>query len=110
MVDFVLDADRRLTFANTAVDHGFAAPTSEYRSRWAVFDNDTGQVVGATSTAVASAPALRAPAALPTNAADFLSVEIETVHPNFPAWSRPVRVYFRRTSSGWQTVGIERDL
>ena len=29
-------------------------------------------------------------------------------HPDHPGWGQPVQVYFRRSASGWDTVGIVR--
>ena len=39
---------------------------------------------------------------------DLVSLEIRADHPQFPAWREPAHVYFRRTATGWHTVGLDR--
>jgi len=39
---------------------------------------------------------------------DFVMAEIRGSHKLHAGWSTPMKVYFRKTSEGWQTVGIER--
>lgn len=39
---------------------------------------------------------------------DFVMAEIRGSHTLHAGWSTPMKVYFRKTSGGWQTVGIER--
>jgi hypothetical protein len=48
----------------------------------------------------------QAPAALLS--AGFVEVRVAAIHPEFPAWSSPVTVCFRRAPGGWQLVGLTR--
>jgi len=40
-------------------------------------------------------------------ASDFIKVDVSTVG-GPEAWNKPISVYFRRDSSGWTLVGLER--
>ena len=40
--------------------------------------------------------------------AEFVSVAIRSLHPDFPGWEAPVNVYFRKAADGWQPVGLDR--
>ena len=40
--------------------------------------------------------------------AQFVQVDIASIHPEFSAWNAPVTVHFRREPSGWTVVGIKR--
>ena len=40
----------------------------------------------------------------------YVRVEIAATHPEFPHWSRPVQVYFRREAASWTLVGLEREV
>jgi hypothetical protein len=105
-VDFALGADGGLTFTNAAVEARVATPATEYRVRWARFDNATGSASGAidataTTTRVAAPPQL-------LDGAEFIQAEIASQHPEFNAWSIPVTVHFRRHSAGWTLVGVVR--
>jgi hypothetical protein len=107
LVDFALGADGALTFDNAAVAAGVATPPTGYRVRWARFDNAAGATVGA---AVEAATTVMRAAAPPHMLADaqFVEVEIAAQHPDFPSWSTPVAVHFRRGAAGWSLVGIAR--
>jgi hypothetical protein len=108
LVDVALGADGRLTFVNAAVRAGAASPAREYRVSWFRFDNATGQAepegYGTVTDAVAMAPA----ALLGAGAPAFIEVRIGAVHPEHPAWAEPVVAHFRRTSAGWELVGLRR--
>jgi hypothetical protein len=108
LVDVALGADGRLTFVNAAVRAGAASPAREYRVSWFRFDNATGQAEpvgdGTVTDAVARAPA----ALLGAGAPAFIEVRIGAVHPEHPAWAEPVVAHFRRTSAGWELVGLRR--
>jgi len=112
LVDFTL-SDGSVTFTNAAVDAGVGTPPTEYRVRWAAFDNNTGEVSplpggGAVAGAAGSAPPrIDVPASVRAKG-DFIRLEIETVHPQHAAWAKPVKVTFRRTGGQWRTVGLER--
>jgi hypothetical protein len=106
LVDFAIDRAGTLTFRNIAADTNRAHPASEYRVQWARFDNATSEARpfdAPVSTSVASTPL---PAAL--RDAEFVQVEVGAVQPEYPAWSTPVRVQFRRMADGWKLVGVAR--
>jgi hypothetical protein len=106
LVDFSLDAGGVLTFANAAVQAGVATRALEYRLVWARFDNATGAAGGAIESTADGVRAVAPSAALAE--APFVEVRIAAIHPEFPAWSVPVVVHFRRTTEGWQLVGVRR--
>ena len=37
-----------------------------------------------------------------------MKVSVAAVGAEQPPWNQPVDVYFRRTASGWQLVGVDR--
>ena len=96
-------ADGRLTFTNAAVAAKVASAPAGYSAEWATFDNATGaaSVIGTTT---GNSP-LAAPQ-LPSS--DFIRVRLTAATPPRKEWSEPVSIYFRRTATGWQLVGLER--
>jgi hypothetical protein len=96
-----------LRFTNAAERAGLVEPGSKYTVSWFRFDNRTGHrqdVAWPEQTTDTSAT-------LPTGAlqdADYIGVEIRTLHSNHANWEVPVRAYFRATSRGWSAVGLER--
>ena len=108
IVNASLSAEGQLRFDNAAALHGVGGRPDGYTLRWSRFDNatDTHTVVG-DDLSVTDTHAL-APSGLLANS-DYVSVRIATRHPRYPTWT-PVQVYFRRTGTGWQTVGLDRGL
>jgi hypothetical protein len=106
LVDFRLGSDGTLTFDNAAVRAKASTPGRGYTLGWSRFDNaaDTHQLVGGEQTV--TEPVGKAPAGLGDTG--YVSVMVRSQHPDHPAWSQPVRAYFRREGSGWKTVGLER--
>ena len=107
LVDFALSAEGELTFDNAAVAAGIATPPTGYRVRWSRFDNATGAAAGAAVEAATTVMRLAAPPQVLAEA-EFVQVEITAQHPDFPAWSTPVTVHFRRGAAGWSLVGVAR--
>ncbi len=108
VVNVSLSRDGGLSFSNAAVDAGVASAPASYSFRWSRFDNaaQTHTVVGEAS--FASETRAAAPAAVGfLQGSDYVSVAISATHPEHPAWSKPLQVYFRKSAGGWQTVGIE---
>jgi hypothetical protein len=105
VVEPALGADGRLSFRNAAVDAGVAQPPGGYRAAWYAFDNATGDAKPL-GTSDGSSPALQLPNA--ASPPEFLKVEIVATEPAPKAWTAPVTVYFRRATSGWRLVGLER--
>jgi hypothetical protein len=38
----------------------------------------------------------------------MVAVDVSADSDPYPAWKRPVRMYFRRDGDGWKLVGLER--
>jgi hypothetical protein len=102
-----LTADGALTFENAATAVRVAPPGASYVLSWARFDNATGTASGPPVEVRTSDTRVLAPPAI-LQGAEFVTVAIRTVHPDFPHWEAPVTVTFRRTAGEWQTVGIDR--
>ena len=109
IVEPMLAADGSFTFENAAVAAGVATAPAEYRLSWSRFDNVADARVGASHDVMSAGAGSIAPEAVLRGSA-FVTVAIETRHPGFPRWAAPVHVYFRRTSTGWEAVGIDRQL
>jgi len=106
---FALDGAGVLTFENPAVRASLAdAPKGGYTATWSRFDNaaSSSQPVGSPTTAATER--LQAPSDLPRGAGTYIKVSIAAVDPPHASWAKPLDVYFRGTSSGWQLVGVER--
>jgi hypothetical protein len=109
LVDFSLAADGRLSFKNAAVDAGVAtAPVSGYRVEWSVFDNTTGDARAIAPAATSPQTAVPAPGLLPESPGGFVRVRVTAVEPDAAAWRTPADAYFKRSSTGWQLVGLEK--
>jgi hypothetical protein len=103
---FALSSTGTFTFSNIAVDAKVATRGQGYTIEWAKFDNasDTASPIGEAQTTTelsADAPA----AALE---GDFVQVTVTGKHANHPGWSLPCRVVFRKESTGWKLIGVER--
>jgi hypothetical protein len=100
-------ADGQLQFENAAVAAGAAAAGARYELAWFRFDNERAEhrFVGPREMVDASAAPLPASVA---GASEYIGVDVKTLHQDFPAWSSPVRFYFRRGPAGWSAVGVER--
>ncbi len=116
LVNARLSSDGVLTFENAAVDAGVATPSAEYRYTLSRFDNATGAatplieggIVGGTIGKIEGP--IRIPISGPNVLdAPFVQVSVRTIHPDYPAWSNPVTITFRRTNAGWDTVGLDRN-
>jgi hypothetical protein len=103
-----LGADGTLTFENAALAAGAASGPAGYTLAWSRFDNATSANVGPVAELHVTEPKATAPPAI-ADGAEYLSVSIRTSHADFPNWSRPTVVHFRRSGNGWQTVGLERN-
>ena len=107
VVDPRLAADGTLTFANAAVAAGAATPGSGYTVSWSRFDNGLGKAEAMGDAIQVTQERATAPSGLLANA-EFVMATIRGEHPDHPGWRQPVQVYFRRSASGWDTVGIVR--
>jgi len=107
VVNLRLDAAGSLAFENAAVAGGFAEAPTEYRAAWSRFDNATGvsQPIGDSRSATTT---IRAPGDLPAADGSFVEVDIHVESANHASWQQPVRAFFRRATTGWTLVGLER--
>jgi hypothetical protein len=108
IVNVSLDGGGRLTFENAAVTAGVSTAAEGYSIEWSRFDNATGAHSRAGAALTVSEPRAQAPAALLADA-EFVSARVRAFHPERPAWSQPLVVYFRRTVGTWKLVGLERN-
>jgi len=102
-----LGNDGTLTFENAAIAARVASPAATYTLAWSRFDNATGSLVGDAVEVRTREPRAAAPPRV-LDGADFVTVAVRTLHPDYPQWNAPVTFTFRRTAGGWQSVGLER--
>jgi len=98
-----------LTFANAAEDAGVASRAEKYTIEWSRFDNSAGTHAAVESEQTVTERTAQAPAALLANPPDFIAARVRAFHPQQPAWSQPLMLYFRRAGDGWTLVGLERN-
>ena len=103
-----LSAAGVLTFENAAEEVGMAKPAERYTVEWSRFDNATGAHEAAGSEQTVTERRAQAPEVLLASPADYIAVKVRGFHPDRPAWSAPVQLYFKRSSQGWTLVGLER--
>src|SRR5262249_20114434 len=110
LVDFALSDGGELTFANAAEQAGVASAATEYRVQWAQFDNSTGLAANVGDAMTVTDRRVQAPAPLVSDASapEFIQVSVAAVHPQFPTWSTPVTLQFRRVDRRWTLVGLVR--
>jgi hypothetical protein len=107
LVDFELSDDGRLSFANAAVAARVAQePKGGYRASWARFDNATAALTPLGDSIVTREWQTTAPP-LPAERGSFVSVRIAPIDPPSESWT-PIRVFFRRDTTAWTLVGVER--
>jgi hypothetical protein len=101
-----------LAFDNAAARLQLANPSGNYSARWLALDNTTGSERVSVPDAQLAGAHTRIPGAAwgPADASGvrYAVVMIETNHPDFPAWQRPVRVTVRNRNGAIDVVGIER--
>jgi hypothetical protein len=112
LVNARISSDGVLTFENAAVDAGIAKPATEYRFTWSRLDNTTGAtsqtIVGGVVGATSRPDPIRIDTPKLLLDSPYLRVTVSTIHPDYPAWSNPVTLTFRRAGTGWETVGLGR--
>jgi len=104
-----LSRDGVLTFENVAVTHEIGGRPDGYILQWSRFHNEDDTHVPIGAPVRVTDPRAELPATEAVRGADYVSVAVRTIHPGFPDW-RPVQLYFRATSGGWQWVGLDRGL
>jgi hypothetical protein len=109
LVNVTLSAEGELTFDNAAEQAGVAKAAERYTVRWSRFDNAAGTHADAGPDQTVHGPRAQAPAALLAARPEYISAELRVFHPEHPAWSQRLVVYFRRAGGGWTLVGLERN-
>jgi hypothetical protein len=104
-----LSAAGELTFENAAHKVAVANAAERYTIAWSAFDNNTGTHTAVGGERAVTTTAAQAPAALLSTQPEFVSVLVRAYHRDHPAWSQPLRIYFRKTGSEWSLVGLERN-
>jgi hypothetical protein len=87
--------DGELTFDDLGARYGFLV-RQPYRLQWSTFNNESG-----TRTALPAETTSRIPAAAETGS--YLSVDITAMD------GRSMTVYIRKSATGWEVVGIDRE-
>jgi hypothetical protein len=95
-----------LRFRNAAVDAGIADPADGYELAWFRFDNASGARSYVGSAQRVTTPAATIPAGLA--GAEYVGVDVRTLHEDEPLWRRPVRFYLRAVNNEWRVIGIDR--
>ena len=108
IVNATLSPAGELRFENAAARFDVGGRPEGYALRWSRFDNVTDTHTPVGDEVVVTDTRAFAPSGV-LEGSDYVSVRIETRHRRYPTWV-PVRIYFRRTSDGWQTVGLDRGL
>jgi hypothetical protein len=99
----------QLVFGNAAVAAGAASAPESYTVQTARFDNTSGTASAIGDPITVREPRVPLPAdALALRPGEYLQISITTAHASFPAWRTPAIVHLRRTTSGWDTVGLRR--
>ena len=97
-----------LEFVNLAERYGFASAATRYETSWSLFVNGTGAVRGLSEPTTSGDTVLPLPTDATLTENTFLMAEIRSLHPDFPAWATPVRVYLRPNGGRFDVVGIDR--
>jgi hypothetical protein len=97
-----------LAFVNLAERYGFAAAGTRYETSWSLYANDTGAVLGLSEPTTGGETVLALPTDAPLTEETYLMADIRSLHPDFPAWAAPVRVYVRPNGGRFDLVGIDR--
>lgn len=108
IVEPALDAGGELTFANASQRAGVGNAAERYAIQWSRFDNAAAVHSNVGGEQTVTAPRAQAPAALLAGGHEYIAATVRTLHRDFPDWSQPVLLYFRRAGTGWSLVGLER--
>jgi hypothetical protein len=110
VVDAALSTAGALTFGNAAVAARVADAPRSYTLQWFRLDNATGAHTNIADPVTITTTRADAPPALTESGTnDYIGVTMTADHPTYASWSKPATFYFRRTASGWEWVGAERN-
>lgn len=102
-----LSSEGTLTFRNAAVEARVATHPAKYAVAWSRFDNAAGTHESIAGEREVTATRAEAPGEL-LSGSEYIAATIRASHPEHPAWAQPVVAYFRRSPTGWTTVGLDR--
>jgi hypothetical protein len=108
VVNPALSASGELTFENAAHAMAVANAAERYTIQWSTFDNASATHKDVGSEQTVRSTAAQAPAALFASQPEYVSALVRAFHVDQPAWSQPLRLYFRRSGDRWSLVGLER--
>ena len=107
LVDVAIDKSGTLTFQNAAVAAKAATPAESYTLQWFRFDNSRNEKSNAGDPITVTDLRATMPGGSLSDA-QYIGVTITGKHAQESGWARPATFYFRRGSSGWETVGVDR--
>ena len=109
LVNASLASSGLLTFENASQTAGVGNAAERYTVQWAQFDNATGQIKEVGPEQTSADPRAQAPEALLAARPEYVAARVRAFHRDFPAWSQPLMLYFRRSGESWSLVGLERN-
>ena len=109
IVNPTLSAAGVLTFENASQLAEVGGAAERYTIQWMQLDNATGTLKDVGAEQTATKPSAEAPEALLSAKPEYVAARVRAFHPDYPAWSHPVMLYFRRSGEGWTLVGLERN-
>jgi hypothetical protein len=109
IVNAVLTPAGDLAFENASQKAAVGPAAERYTIQWSQFDNaaSTHKDVGAEQTVTDTRA--QPPAELLAARPEYLAARVRAFHRDFPTWSQPVMLYFRRAGDAWALVGLERN-
>ena len=103
-----LSSGGELAFDNAAEDAAVATGNVRYTIQWSSLDNTTGVATPVGGEQSVTERRAQAPDSL-LSGAQYVGARVQAHHPDHPAWSQPVMLYFRRAGGEWSLVGLERN-
>ena len=99
----------RLDFTNLSEQYGFVEAETRYRMSWSSFDNLSGEHQRLSERLSEPITSREPGLDLPENESEFLRAEVHSLNDENLHWNSAVFVYLRRSGSGYEIVGIERE-
>jgi hypothetical protein len=109
IVNATLSPTGLLTFENASQLAGASGPAERYTIQWMQLDNATATVKELGAEQSTTEPRVQMSEAVIGTKPDYVAARVRAFHKDFPAWSHPVMLYFRKTGESWSLVGLERN-
>jgi hypothetical protein len=109
IVNPAMSASGQLTFENASQLAGVGGAAERYTIQWSLLENATGTLKDLGAEQTVTEPRAQAPDTVVSARPEYVAARVRAFHPDFPAWSQPLMLYFRRTGEGWSLVGLERN-